>query len=171
MHKILIGLLCGSLVAASAAAQTPARQTQPAPAAAPSAPPSVDDMLKALRADQQGAKAEIMAKNLTLTAEQAAKFWPLFDKYQKEQNVILDEQLKAIQQYAEKFQSLDDATALSLLNAHFDRDTKINALRQKWLPEFQKVLGTRLAARAMQIDRRLSLAIQLDMTSRIPLIR
>jgi hypothetical protein len=45
----------------------------------------------------------------------------------------------------------------------------MNALRQKWFGEFQKVLGTKLAVRAMQIDRRLSLVYQIQFASRIPL--
>ena len=43
------------------------------------------------------------------------------------------------------------------------------ALRRQWLGEFQKVVGTKLAVRVMQIDRRLSLAHQVLITSRIPL--
>ena len=46
----------------------------------------------------------------------------------------------------------------------------MNALRQKWLGEFQKVLPGKLAARAMQIDLRLSLSSQVWVSSRIPLI-
>jgi hypothetical protein len=45
----------------------------------------------------------------------------------------------------------------------------MNALRQKWFGEFQKVLGTKLAVRAMQIDRRLSLVHQIQFAARIPL--
>jgi hypothetical protein len=45
----------------------------------------------------------------------------------------------------------------------------MDALRQKWLDEFRKVLPTKLAVRAMQIDRRLSLAAQMEVVSRIPL--
>ena len=132
-------------------------------------PASSEEILTSVRADMQGSKAAILAKNLTLTAEQAAKFWPLFEAYQKEQNIILDAQLKGIQQYVDKYESLDDATAVALLNAHFDRDTKMNATRKKWLAEFQKVLPTKLAVRAMQIDRRLSLAQQFEMSTHIPL--
>jgi hypothetical protein len=66
--------------------------------------------------------ADTLAKNLTLTAEQAAKFWPVFEQYQKEQNVIMD------------------------------------------------VLPTRLAVRAIQIDRRLSLATQMELATQIPLV-
>jgi hypothetical protein len=127
-------------------------------------------MLRTFRAEMQTAKSDVLAKNLTLTAEQAAKFWPAFGNYQKLQNEIIGEQLKGIQQYVTAGEGLDDATALTLMNAHFARDTKMNALRQQWLAEFQKILPTRLAVRAMQIDRRLSLLSQLEIASRIPLV-
>jgi Spy/CpxP family protein refolding chaperone len=134
------------------------------------AKPSVDDVLQAVRADLQATRADIMAKNLTLTAEQAAKFWPMFNKYQQEQNVLMDDQLKTIQRYVESYDKLDDAGALALMKAHFDRDTKMNTLRQQWLAEFQTVLPTKLAVRVMQIDRRLGLAAQMEIASRIPLV-
>jgi Spy/CpxP family protein refolding chaperone len=130
---------------------------------------TVDEVLTAVRTGLQSSRSDIMAKNLTLTAEQAAKFWPMFDAYQKEQNVIMDEQLRGIQRYIESFESMDDAAALGLMNAHLDRDTQMVALRRKWLGEFQKTLGTKLAVRMMQIDRRLSLVHQLQFVSKIPL--
>jgi len=130
----------------------------------------VDSALKNMRADMQSTRSDIMAKNVTLTAEQAAKFWPIFDAYQKEQNVIMDAQLRDIQKYVASYETLDDAAALAMINAHLDRDAKMVALRVKWMPEFQKVLPTRLAARVMQIDRRLSLLAQLEISSQIPLI-
>ena len=72
--------------------------------------------------------------------------------------------------YVERADSLDDAGALALMQSHFARDTKMNALRQKWLAQFQKVLPTKLAVRAMEIDRRLSLAAQMEVASQIPLV-
>jgi Spy/CpxP family protein refolding chaperone len=164
-----IAAVCLLGVPAVPAAQQgkPVSTTTPPPSAAT---PTMDDTLRAVRADLQGSRADIMAKNLSLNAEQAAKFWPVFEKYQKEQNVIMDEQMKGIQKYVDSYQTLDDAGALALINAHLDRDAKMNALRQKWLGEFQKVLPTKLAARAMQIDRRLSLVHQMEFAARIPLI-
>jgi Spy/CpxP family protein refolding chaperone len=153
-------------VAASVRAQAPAKQASTTTAPAP----TVDETLKALREDMQTSRADIMAKNLTLTADQAAKFWPVFNAYQKEQNAIMDQQLQGIQKYVESYDSLDDAGALALIRAHLQRDAKMNALRQKWLGEFQKVLPTKLAVRAIQIDRRLSLAAQMQVASEIPLV-
>ena len=158
-------LVCSAcLITASAMAWT-APQGQPAP---PSAA-SIDEMLKAVRADLQNSRAEIIAKNVSLTTAQAAQFWPIFELYQKEQNAIMDDQLKSVQWFIEHFEQADDAAALKLIKAHFERDAKMNALRQTWLDAFQKVLGTKLAVRVMQIDRRLSLAHQAYVTSKIPL--
>jgi len=143
----------------------------PAPTGAQAAKPSVDDVLKALRSDLQASRSDILAKNMTLTAEQAAKFWPMFEQYQKQQNVIMDEQLQGIQRYVDAYEKLDDASALALMKAHLDRDTRMTTLRQQFLNEFQTVLPAKLAARAIQIDRRLGLVTQIEITSRIPLVR
>ena len=51
----------------------------------------------AVRADMQADRADVMAKNLSLSAAQAAKFWPVYEAYQREQNVIMDEHLKGVQ--------------------------------------------------------------------------
>lgn len=166
MHRILPWLLAVCFVVASAQAQAPAQQTS-----ATTAPGLSDSVLKDLRADMQSSRADIMAKNLTLTAGQAAKFWPVFETYQKEQNVIMDAQLKGLQKYMASSETLDDAAALSLMDAHLERDAKMTALRRKWLKEFQKVLPTKLAVRAMQIDRRLSLVAQMEVAAQLPLAR
>ena len=144
-----------------------AQQAQPVSAK----PGAVDDMLAAVRSDLMANRADTMAKNLTMTAEQAAKFWPVYDAYQKEQSAINEDHLKGVQRYVEAFDTLDDAGALSLIKAHLDRDERMNVLRQKLLLDLQRAVGTKLAARAVQIDRRLSLAFQLEIVSKIPLIR
>lgn len=160
---VLIAGVC--LFSVSAIAWTAGQQAKPVS----TAPTSVDEVLKAVRSDLQGERSDIIAKNVTLTSAEAAKFWPLFESYQKEQNVIMDEQLQGIQRYIENFDKLDDTAALGLINAHFDRDTRMTALRKKWLGEFQKAVGTKIAVRVMQIDRRLSLAHQMTFAAKIPL--
>jgi hypothetical protein len=172
-----IAIVCfaaGSAIgfAASQQAQQPgttSQQTRPgAPPPGPP-PPTVEDAVRAIRADLQNTRAAIIAKNVTFTPAQAAAFWPLFDTYQKEQQRILDEQWRGIQHYIDSYQTIDDSASLTLINAHLDRDARINALRHSWLAEFLKVLPARLAVRVLQIDRRVSLAQQVEFTSKIPL--
>jgi Spy/CpxP family protein refolding chaperone len=153
-------------VSLSGIAWTRAQQAQPAGYT----PTGIDEVLKAVRSDLQSQRADVMAKNLTLDASQAAKFWPLYEAYQKEQNAIMDAQLKDIQRYIESFDKLDDAGALALINKHLSRDSQMVALRQKWLGQFKTAIGAKQAARALQIDRRLSLVQQIQFASKIPLI-
>jgi Spy/CpxP family protein refolding chaperone len=155
---LMLGLVCVIVV--------PAFGQKAAPATAVQTP---EEMLKDFRTGMQSSKADLLAKSLSLTAEEASKFWPVYDKYQKEQNGILDDQLKAIHQYVNNFDKLDDPTAVALMNANFDRDARMNATRKKWLSEFQKALPAKLAVRAMQIDRMLSLAQQLELAAHLPL--
>src|SRR5215510_14221671 len=76
-----------------------------------------DQVVEQFRTDLQAKRADVMAKGLKLTAEQAAKFWPLFEQFQKEQSAIVDGQLSATQKYADHFSSLSDTDALEYVNA------------------------------------------------------
>jgi hypothetical protein len=115
-------------------------------------------------------RADIMAKGLTLTGEQAAKFWPMFETFQKEQDAIVDEQIEATQRYSEHFGTLKDTDSLEYVNALLVRDKKMNELRTKWLGKFQAVIPAGVAARAIQLDRRLGQVAQVQLSARIPLV-
>ena len=142
----------------------------PAPAAQ-TAPLTDEQVVAQFRSDMMAKRADIMAKGLTLTADEAAKFWPLFGTFQKEQDVIVNEQIKATEEYAKHYQELGDKDALSYVNALLERDDKMHALRIKWLAKFQTVLPGKMAARAIQLDRRMGQVAQVQISQRIPLVR
>jgi len=116
-------------------------------------------------------RADIMAKGLTLTADQASKFWPQFQQFQKEQDLIVNEQLNATKAYADHYQALNDADAVAYVKALLTRDQKMMDLRVKWLEKFQKVVPAKIAARAIQLDRRVSNVAQVQLSSQIPLVK
>ena len=163
-HHLCLAGAC--LITVSATAWTDPQQVQPMKASAA----AMDDVMTTIRADLQSSRADVIAKNVPLSSAQAERFWPIFEQYQQEQNAIMDDQLKSVQWFIENFEKADDAAALQLINAHFERDARMTTLRQRWLVEFQHTLGTKLAVRVMQIDRRLSLAHQAYVTSKVPLI-
>jgi Spy/CpxP family protein refolding chaperone len=133
--------------------------------------PTEAQIVERFSEDLQAHSAEVMAKGLTLTSEQAAKFWPLFEAYQKEQDEIVEGQIEAIQAYAANFQSLDDQQALAYVDALLERDQRVHDLRIKWLKKFQAVVPPKVAARAIRIERRLGIVTQVKLSSQIPLIR
>lgn len=133
--------------------------------------PTEQEILDQFRSDLQTRSADVMAKGLTLSSEQAAKFWPLFEQYQKEQDEIVNGQLKATQTFAENYQKLTDQDALTYVNALLERDQKVHDLRVKWLKKFQTVVPPRIAARAIQLERRMGIVAQIKLSSHIPLVR
>lgn len=167
MRHSLTRLAAVCLLSVAGVSGIAAQQAQPVS----TNPAAIDNMLTAVRSDLLAPRADTLAKNLTMTADQAAKFWPVYNAYQKEQATIIGDQLQVVDRYIEAFDTLDDAGALGLIKAHLDRDERMNILRQKLLLDLQRAVGTKLAARAVQIDRRLSLAHQLEIVSKIPLIR
>jgi len=160
MRKFVLAFVAISMLSGQAFSAEPA--TKPA-----AKEPSVEDY----KADLQGKRADIMAKNLTLTADQAAKFWPAYSKFEAEQAVIVDAQLKSIDEYAANYQTLNDAAAEQYVKNVLLRDQKMHDLRVKWLGEFKKFLPAGTAARVIQIDRRLGLLSQLQLSRQIPLVR
>jgi len=170
MRRLLPLLVAFAATSAPAFSQNAASApAKPATATAPTAA----DTAKALadfRSEMQAKRTDVLAKNISLSADQAAKFWPLYEKYQAEQSAIIDTQLKGTVEYANHYDNLDDAHALAYIEMVMKRDELMAALRRKWLPEFQKVLPTTTAVRVIQIDRRLSNIGQAALSSQIPLV-
>lgn len=133
--------------------------------------PTQEQAIAQFRSDLMASRADIMAKGLTLSAEQAAKFWPLFEAFQKEQAETVDEQVKALKAYADHYKTLSDADALAYVNSLLERDQKMHDLRIKWLKKFQSAVPAKTAASAIQLDRRLGNVTQVQLSSQIPLIR
>jgi len=159
------------LVAIIALASTFPAWSADAPAAGKAAEPTPEQIVAQFRDDLQAKSADVMAKALTLTAEQATKFWPLYKEYQKEQAAIVEGQIQATQKYAKNYGHLSDADAVEFINALLTRDQKTHDLRVKWLAKFQTVVPPVTAARAIQVERRLGLVSQIGVSSQIPLVR
>ena len=159
-----------SLVLAAAAPAWAADPPADPPAPATPSAADIDKLMTQFRSDLQAARADVVAKGLTLNADQASKFWPMFKQFQGEQNAIIDAQLRATQKYADSFAQLSQTDSLAYVTSLLERDEKIHDLRVKWLAKFQSVVPIGTAARAIQIDRRLGLVAQIQLASKVPLV-
>ncbi len=169
MLKVMTSVCLGIAVLVSvpaSAVDAPKEQMAPAPADKA----KTAEALAKFREAMQAERSDVMAKGLSLPADQAAKFWPLYEQFQKEQNVIIDAQIEAVKKYAEHWETLTAADSIEFVKALLDRDAKMDALRTKWLPKFQGVLPGGTAARAIQLDRRISQVAQAQLSSQVPLV-
>jgi hypothetical protein len=161
MTKSCVGLLLGALIALPLAAAEPAKD----------ASATEGNQSAEFRQALQAAETEVISKAVSLTTDEATKFWPVFKKFQSEQEAVIDKQLAALRQYADDFATLTDEQAVAYVNALLERDQRIHDLRVKYLAEYSKVLPAGKAARVIHISRRLGLASQAKLASEVPLVR
>ena len=164
MFKSVIVLLSGLMLALPLAAAEPV-------AAPANEGENIEQALVQFRNDLQAAETEVISKAISLSADEATAFWPIFKKFQGEQRSVIDNQISAVRKYAEDFATLNDEDAQAYVNALLDRDEKIHDLRVKYLAEYSKVIGKARAARVIHLSRRLGLAAQAQLAAGIPLVQ
>jgi hypothetical protein len=130
----------------------------------------VEKDLALLRRDIRAEKKKIIAANVSLTPEEATKFWPVYDQYVAEMTKNNDEFYSVIKDYAANQKTLTDAQASSMIKRWVEIQIAQAQTRQKYIPLFEKVVPATKVARFFQIDRRLYLLLDLQVTSEVPLI-
>lgn len=123
-----------------------------------------------LRRDLRAKRRELIATNLKLTEAEGERFWPVYDQYIKELIGINDKKFALIQDYANNYQTMTSDQALLFIRQWLDFDIATNQLRQKYVPMVSKVLDGKKAATFFQLDRRIAMMIELQVSSQMPLV-
>jgi len=155
-----IVLAFGLLVAASAMAQTVQVQAKPLS----------DDDIKLLREDVQAVKDEIITHTMQFTDAESAAFWPVYREYSREQRAIAAKRFTIIIEYAQNLDKMEDQKASSLTKQFFQVEDEAQALRRKYFTKFEKALGAKRAAKFYQVDNRLTMIMNIQLASEVPLI-
>ena len=127
--------------------------------------------LDLLRKDIRSQRKQLIAANLKRTDEEATKFWPVYDQYVSELIAINDKKFAVIQEYADNWGKLTNEQSLSFVRRWLDSDIEIAQLRQKYVPIVSKVLEGRKSATFFQLDRRIAMMIELQLSSQMPLVQ
>jgi hypothetical protein len=135
-----------------------------------SAKPITDADIQLLRSDVQAQKNQLIAHNMQFTDSESAAFWPVYRSYSHDQSAIGDERVQLIKDYAQHYATLDDAKADNMTQRLLNLEAKVVNLRQQYWPKFVKALGAKRAAKFFQVDNRLSLLVNLQLVSVIPLV-
>src|SRR5258708_18959949 len=128
-----------------------------------------DQQLALLRRDIRSIKKQLVAANLTLTDSEAMKFWQVYEQYSAETGTINDTRAAIIKEYSDEYGTLTDGQADNLIRRWLATDIELAKLRQRYVPVFRKVLPGKKAATFFQLDRRISMMIDVQLTSQLPL--
>jgi hypothetical protein len=161
MSKIRLVLVAAVILGLSAvtlhAAPPPAGQAKAA---------KLDVLVDAIRSNRKA----MVAANLKLTDEEAAKFWPIYDRYQQELNAIGDRLMGVIKDYSAHFSDLSDDKATKLVDDYLAVEADRVKVRRAYVDEFAKALPGRKVARFYQIENKLDAVIRYDLAATIPVV-
>jgi len=135
------------------------------------AKPLTDADIQLLRSDLQADKNTIITHAMQFTEPESTAFWPVYRDYARDQQLVGDERLQLIKDYAQNYDSMDDAKAKNMMQRLLSIDAKFVSVRQEYWTRFEKALGAKRAAKFFQVDSRLSLLVNLQLVSEIPLLR
>ena len=129
-----------------------------------------DQEIQLLRQDIRSQRRQIVSANLPLSTEESAKFWPVYDQYIGETIKINDVRYALIKDYGANYSTMTDAKAADYIRKWTNLDKSMIDLRLKYIPLVEKVLSTKKSAMFFQIERRVQLMIDFQISSQIPLI-
>jgi hypothetical protein len=161
MSTIRLVLVLSLILGASAAAL---RADEPSGGEATEA--SLDALLSAVRSNRKA----LVAVNLRLTDGEAAKFWPLYDRYQKEITTTGDRLVGVIQEYTAAFPDFSNDKAMKLVEDYLAIEADRVRVRRAYVPEFAAVLPGRKVARLYQIENKMDAVIRYDLAATIPVM-
>jgi len=130
----------------------------------------MNDNIEMVRSMAELERRAVITKNLQLSGDESADFWPLYDAYAAEKKRINDRLIKVITDYAANYEDLSDELAKSLVDDSLKVESDLLKLQKQYLKKFRKVLAPKTVARFYQIENKLDAVSDLTMARGIPLV-
>ena len=105
---------------------------------------------------------------MVLSAEDAAKFWPIYSEYDVELTKLNDQRAANIKEYARTYADLTDEKADELIQKALAYQKQRGELLAKTYDRVKQALGAITAARFVQVEHQLLLLIDLRIVSALP---
>ena len=131
---------------------------------------NVQEYIELLRTNVRQEKAQIMGAVMQLSADDAAKFWPIYAEYNAELTKVNDQRVANIQEYARSYSQLTNEKADELVQNALGYQKMRSELLAKYYDRIKQSLGAITAARFLQVESQLLLIIDLQIDSSLPLV-
>jgi hypothetical protein len=118
----------------------------------------------------QANRKALVAVNLGLADAEATKFWPVYERYQKDLSVLSERLGEIIQDYSKNFTTMNDEKATQLITRYLAVEQERADLRQKYLAPFSGVLPGKKVARLYQIENKMDAIMRYELAREIPVV-
>ena len=122
-----------------------------------------------LRRDVSSMKKELIAAHLRFTNSESTRAWQVYEQYLEEMDKINGTKTAILKRYSEEYDKLTDDLAGDLICRWLETDVEQTKLLLRFAGIFRKVLPGRKAAAFLQLERRTSMMLDVQLTAEIPL--
>jgi NADH dehydrogenase/NADH:ubiquinone oxidoreductase subunit G len=153
-------------------AQTKTNKTEGKASAPPhsDAETNVQAYIDLLRSDVRQQKAEFMGSVMLLSAQDAAKFWPIYSDYDAQLAKLNEQRIGIIKEYAQSYNQMTDAKADELIQKSLAYQKQRSELLVQTYDKVKEALGAVTAARFAMVEHQLLLLIDLQIDSSLPVV-
>jgi len=130
-------------------------------------PHTAESVRQAVATDKRG----LVEKNMHLTPEEAKRFRPIYDEYQRRLAPITAKQNRAVIDYIESEGSMTDANAKRIVQEILEAESEEQKLRERTNKAMLSALPARKAARYLQIENKIRAINRYDLAERLPLVK
>lgn len=128
---------------------------------------AMDVLVSTLRTNRRA----FVEVNLALDEAEAARFWPLYDRYQGEMGTFADRTVALIENYGANYRTVSNEKALQLMQEYLAIEAERVAVRRRYLDEFAAVLPGRTVARFYQLENKMDAVLRYDLAAGIPVVK
>ena len=116
-------------------------------------------------------KKQITLDFLQLSAEEAAKFGPVYDEYLEARKKVTMVRGEALQTFAAANAQLDDATAQKMVSTLMKNNNSLASLQSKTFKKLAKTLSPAKAAQWWQLESYIDAEIRAAILGELPLLQ
>jgi hypothetical protein len=109
-----------------------------------------------------------MGSVMLLSAQDAAKFWPIYEDYDTQLTKLNDQRVENIKEYAQNYDDMTDAKADELIQKSIAYQKERAELLAQTYEKVKQALGAVTAARFAMVEHQLLLIIDLKIASSLP---
>jgi Spy/CpxP family protein refolding chaperone len=130
-----------------------------------------DAYVQMLRSDLRAKKKQMIVEALGLTDAQGEKFWPVHREYENELARLTDMRVKNIKEFLAAWNDLTDAKAKAIGERALAFQEQRVLLQKKYFALISKAVSPSVAARFFQIEWQILNALDMQLSSELPMIK
>jgi hypothetical protein len=123
-----------------------------------------------MRQDLKKDKVSILTELMNLGPEEAAKFWPVYNEYDKALVKLGDERIAFIRLYADNYAALSDEMAMNVATGMMNVEARRLDLRKQYFQRLSQTLTVKDAVRWLQIEAQIEKVVDLQILSSLPIV-